>query len=74
MKDYTLRDFLERINKFVEDNPHTLDMIVILEDEGGFARRINFLGFIGYFDNSNEEFTPEEDLLNDEPINSVRIN
>ena len=74
----TLKEFIENLNKFVKENPETLDMQVITskDDEGNGFNLVHYSPTKGIFE--KREFIPaeqyEDEEREDEETNAVCVN
>lgn len=74
----TLKDYVEKLNDFIKENPETLELMVVygVDDEGNDYKPIVYTPSKGKFDKN--EFIPfvnfEDYDLNKEDVNSVCIN
>lgn len=77
----TLKEYIENLNKFVKENPETLDYQVIYsrDDEGNGYQQVHSLPDIGQFDgddfSSKDNYDEEpEEYGDDFEVNAVCIN
>jgi len=79
-----LKEFIDNLNEFVEENPKALNMQVVTskDDEGNGYNQICDTPSVGNFDEDEKEFKSKEQINDPEneyetdwyPLNSVCIN
>lgn len=75
----TLKEYIESLEKFAEENPETLEMTVVYsaDDEGNSFNMVCYTPSKGHYDNEyNGGFTSDEEDIeeNGYEINAVCVN
>jgi hypothetical protein len=74
----TLKEFIENLQKFVEENPKALELEVVTskDDEGNGYNRVYYEPSMGHYD--GDDFTPHSQFedwnRDDDDLNSVCLN